>query len=264
MKRISSRSARRSQELAATAARAAAKPGAKRRIVDQPSIRRGQRLRVARRDEQRVDLVGQNLAERRQPRRDDGLAGGHVFEQLERRRRVRRDRRRGFGSAGCRRARAAPATSDGGRCPVNVTRSSMRSPLAVAQASRDRVLLVAADDEAAHVRHAARSPRAARRRPSRRRDGPRTRSCRVPACQGSGCQCAPGAGKAACRRGRRRASRAGRSGRSATRRARRDGHVAVRVLPHVGLAPGEPRELRAVEGRAVDTSSGRAAETSGA
>ena len=155
LKRISSRSARRSQLYSATASRAALPSrGAKRRVVDQPSDAARKRIRVARRDEQGVDLVGQNFAERRQPRRHDGLAGGHVFEQLERRRRVRRDRRRGIGQRHdvCARELAGDGRGrqmSGERHPVLDAQSFGERP----QPREIRFLLVAAHDEAAHLGH---------------------------------------------------------------------------------------------------------------
>ena len=62
---------------------ARASRAAERRVVLDPRDPGDQRLRVARLDQQRVLLVPQHLAQRRQVARDDRPPRRHVFEQLQ-------------------------------------------------------------------------------------------------------------------------------------------------------------------------------------
>ncbi len=152
---LSSFSARRSQEYcgAASSAARASRVG-QRRIAEQPPQRIRQIVRVPGRDEQRIDAVVQDLANRRQIRGDDRTACRHVLEQLQRRREPGRDRRCGVRQ----RQHARTAQQLGHSCRFN--HAGERDAIADVELPRQRLqpsevglFGVPTHDQAACVRH---------------------------------------------------------------------------------------------------------------
>ena len=127
-------------------------PATEVRVAGEPPDAGGKRIRIPRSDEERRPLVGQHFAYGRQVRGDDCLAGRHVFEQLERRGRVRGDCRCRIGE--CQDVRLPERAGDRRRRQQSPERHAAFD----AESCRERpqpgkiwFLLVAPDDKASHV-----------------------------------------------------------------------------------------------------------------